>query len=208
MGIFLSLSGVIGKKQKDVVNSLTNFVKSVDGEIQQENLNTDNDNCCVIEETNGNTTIFYPHGYLQWDKSSEFISKDLNTPVFSCHIHDGDLWMYVLYFNGQIVDQFNPIPDYWNDNVSQKEIESWKGNAAIVAKYVTGIKQADIEKYLVRWNLEEENIKAYPDDVFTNEDWQLIDFMKKLRLPYPPDENGNTKGKVYKLWTREFPNSS
>jgi hypothetical protein len=205
MGTFLSLSGVIGKTQNDVVNSLTNYARSVDGGLQQENLNAENDNCCIIEEANGNTTIFYPNGYLEWDKSSEFISKDLSVPVLSFHIHDGDLWMYVLYFKGQIVDQFNPIPDYWDYNVSHEEIESWKGNASIVAKSVTGVKQADIEKYLVRWNLEEENTKAYPDDMFTNEDWQLIDFMKKLRLPYPLDENGNPKGQVYKLWTRELP---
>jgi hypothetical protein len=205
MGMFLSLTSVIGKTQNEVVNSLTNYARSVGGGLEKESLPIDNDNCCVIEEAYGNTTIFNPYAYLEWDKSSEFISKDLNAPVFSFHIHDGDLWMYVLFVSGHTVDQFNPIPDYWNENTSDDEIESWKGNAATVVKYLRNIKQEDIEKYLVRWDLDaEENEKAYPNDEFTTEDWQLLDFMKKIKLPYPLDDNGNPKGQVYKLWTKEL----
>jgi hypothetical protein len=32
--------------------------------------------------------------------------------------------MYILYNNGQIIDQFNPIPDYWDENISDEEMES------------------------------------------------------------------------------------
>jgi Asp-tRNA(Asn)/Glu-tRNA(Gln) amidotransferase C subunit len=205
MGMFLSLTSVIGKTQNEVVHSLTNYAKSVGGGLEKESLSIDNENCCVIEDGNGNTTIFNPYAYLEWDKSSEFISKDLNAPVFSFHIHDGDLWMYVFFVNGVTVDQFNPIPDYWDENISEEEIESWKGNAAIIVKYLSNVNQVDIEKYLIRWDLDaEETEKTYPDDEFTNEDWQLLDFMKKLRLPYPLDDNGTPKGQVYKLWTNEL----
>jgi hypothetical protein len=205
MGMFLSLTSIVGKTQNEVVASLTNYAKSVAGGLEKENLSIDNDNCCVIKEANGNTTIFNPYAYLEWDKSAEFISTELNAPVFSFHIHDGDLWMYLLFVNGKRVDQFNPIPDYWDDNLSEEEIESWKGNAEVVLNNFRSIKQADIEKYLVRWDLEaEENEKAYADDEFTNEDWQLLDFMKKLQLPYPLDDNGNPNGQVYKLWTKDL----
>ncbi|MBK7443272.1 MAG: hypothetical protein WBP43_05985 [Chitinophagales bacterium] len=206
MGMFLSLSSVIGKTQNEVCASLTNYAKSVNGGLQQENLTTDNDNCCVIEEGNNNVTVFYPNGYLEWDNSSKFISKELKTSVFSFHIHDGDLWMYVLYSDGEIVDQFNPIPDYWDNDISDEEIESWKGNAFEIAKYIPGLNSKEIENYITRWDLDsEENNKAYPDDEFTNEDWQLLDFMKKLKLPYPLDDNFQPKGQVYKLWTKELP---
>jgi hypothetical protein len=206
MGNFLALSGVIGKTQNEVFTSMTNYANSVDGGIQQDNtLNSDNGNCCIIEESNGNTTIFYPDGYLEWDDSSEFISRELNATVFSLHIHDGDLWMYLLYNNGKVIDQFNPIPDYWDENITEEEIESWKGNASVVTKYVSYIKQKEIEKYLVRWDLdEEESTKAYPTDEFTKEEWQLVDFMKKLKLPYPLDDNGNPKGQTYKFWTAKL----
>ena len=206
MGNFLALSGVIGKTQNDVLTSLTNYANSVGGGIQQDStLNSDNDNCCIVDEANGNTTIFYPDGYLEWDDSSEFISRELNATVFSLHIHDGDLWMYLLYNNGKVVDQFNPVPDYWDENITDKEIESWKGNASIVTSYVTYIKSKDIEKYLVRWDLdEEESTKAYPTDEFTKEEWQLVDFMTKLKLPYPLDDSGNPKGQTYKFWTEKL----
>lgn len=206
MGMFLSMTSVIGKTKDEVVNSLTNYAKSTGGGLEKANLAIDHDNCFVIAEANGNTTVFNSYAYLEWDKSSEFISKDLNAPVFSFHIHDGDLWMYVLFVNGETVDQFNPVPDYWDENVSEEEMQSWQGDAATVAKYVKSVKPADIEKYLVRWDLEaEETEKAYPDDEFSQEDWQLLDFIKKLRLPYPLDDDGKPKGDTFKLWTKELP---
>jgi hypothetical protein len=206
MGNFLALSGVIGKTQNEVCASLTNYANSVGGGIQQDNThNSDNENCCIVEEANGNTTIFCPYGYVEWDDSSEFISRELNATVFSLHIHDSDLWMYLLYNNGKVVDQFNPVPDYWDENITEEEIESWKGNASVVAKYVSYIKPKDIEKYLVRWDLdEEESTKAYPTDEFTKEEWQLVDFVTKLKLPYPLDDNGNPKGQTYKFWTEKL----
>ena len=206
MGNFLALSAVIGRTKNEVVDSLTNYAKSVDGGLRKEdNIDSDTENCCIVGEENGNTSIFYPGGYLEWDDSSEFVSKELGATVFSFHIHDGDLWMYVLYHNGQVIDQFNPIPDYWDDNLSTQEIESWQGNAHAIAKYIPQVKVADIDKYLIRWDLEEEeSLKAYPTDEFAKEEWQLVDFMKKLKVPYPLDDNGSPKGLTYNLWTKQL----
>ncbi|MBL7712529.1 MAG: hypothetical protein JNL13_08705 [Chitinophagaceae bacterium] len=207
MGNFLALSGIIGKTKNEVFNSLADYAHSVGGGIHQDNtLHPDNENCCIIDEANGNTTIFYPGSYLEWDDSSSFISRALNATVFSLHIHDGDLWMYLLYNNGKLVDQFNPVPDYWDENIPDEETQRWKGNALTVTNYVSYLKPNDIEKYLVRWNLdEEESTKAYPTDEFTQEEWQLLDFMAKLKLPYPLDDKGNPKGHTYTFWTDTLP---
>lgn len=162
MGNFLSLSSIIGKTKNEVVNSLTNYANSVSGGLQQEsNINSDTDNCCIIDEENGNVSILYPNGYVEWDESSSYISNE--------------------------------------------EIESWKGNANTLAQYSININKADIEKYLVRWDLESENLeKAYPTDEFEQGEWQLTDFMNKLKLPYPLDDNGNPKGLTFKLWTKQL----
>jgi hypothetical protein len=206
MGLFLSLTSVVGKKSLEVVESLRRYTIVSGGGLKKDSLSTEHDNCAVIEEANGNTTIFNPHAFLDWEDSSEFISNDLKASVFSFHIHDGDLWMYTLYHNGELIDQFNPIPDYWDENISQDDINILKGSASKVAKLVPGITPADIEKYLVHWDLEDEGRqKAYEDDEFYNEEWQLLDFMRKLGLPYPLDVNGAPKGEVYKLWTKELP---
>jgi hypothetical protein len=205
MGTFLSLTSVVGKTQTEVANSLRNYALSVGGGLEKEDLPVEHDNCCVLKEANGNTSIFYPHGYLEWDASAAFISRELGAPVFSFHIHDGDLWMYLLFVNGNIVDQFNPLPDYWDDNLSKQEMQSWKGNAKLVSSYFNHLQPASIEKYLVRWDLEaEETIKAYAADEFEQEDWQLLDFMKKLQLPYPLKDDGTANGEGYKLYTKEL----
>jgi hypothetical protein len=51
---------------------------------------------------------------------------------------------------------------------------------------------------------EEETEKAYSTDEYGQEEWQLIDFMNKLTLPYPLDDNGNPKGLTFKLWTKQL----
>ena len=67
-------------------------------------------------------------------------------------------------------------------------------------------KKQDFENYLVRWDLDaEEQIKAYPDDEFGQEDWQLLDFMKKLGFPYPIDYEWRPIGDTYRFWTKELP---
>lgn len=205
MGLFLSLTGVIGKTRQEVANSLAKYATTVGGGLENEALAIEDDHCCVMEEANGNTTIFNPYAYLEWDRSSAFISRDLNAPVFAFHIHDGDLWMYEFFLNGETVDQFNPLPDYWDEGVTAEEIESWRGSAATIAKYCHSVEEADIANYLVRWASEHETQKAYADDAYMREDWQLLDFMRKLRLPYPLDEHGNPRGQTYKLWTADLP---
>jgi len=205
MGMFLSLTAVVGKSQKQVAESLANYAKAAGGDLQKEyeqGFNTDHDNCCVIEEVDNNTTIFHPYGYFEWEKSSAFISKELNAPIFSFHIHDSDFWMYVLYVNGHVADQFNPMPDYWDENISEFDMSSWKGDAEIIAGYIPGAIVKDLEHYLVRWDGEES--KAYPDDEYGKEEWQLLDFMRKLKLPYPLDEEMQPKAQTYKLWTKQL----
>lgn len=206
MGWFLSLSGVIGKTEAQVADSLRKYAESVGGGISKEAVDSENENCCSIVEENGNSTVFNPYAFMEWDDSSQFISQDLNATVFSFHIHDSDLWMYIMYVNGEQVDQFNPVPDYWEENVSDEEIESWRGNATTIAKYIPSIKKEDIENYLVRWDLDaEEATKAYPDDEYTQEEYQLFDFMKTLKLPNPVGEDGTPTGVLYKLWTNKLP---
>jgi hypothetical protein len=205
MGTFLSMTSVIGKSKDEVIRSLAEYTQSVDGGLEKASLPVDHENCCVITAANGNATLLYPNDFLEWDKSSEFISGNLNAAVFSFHIHDGDLWMYTFFVKGETVDQFNPVPDYWED-LGEDELRNWDGSAATIHEYTGSVKPEDIEKYLVRWDTEAgESKKAYPDDEYEQENWQLLDFMRKLNLPYPLNEEGSPNGETYKLWTKDLP---
>ncbi|NML23446.1 hypothetical protein HHL16_21380 [Pseudoflavitalea sp. G-6-1-2] len=207
MGNFIALSSVIGKPANQVTESMARYAVSVSGGFEPDSVaDEESDNHTIVIQAFGNTTVRYPSGYLEWDESSAFISKDLNTSVFSFHIHDGDLWMYTLYHNGEVVDQFNPIPDYWDDSLSPEELDSWKGNASIIEKYLPNVKADSISNYLVRWNDEDEE-KAYPGDEYGKEEWQLHDFMEKLNLPYTLPDNSYVGVTFHTLWTSQLKKS-
>jgi hypothetical protein len=111
--------------------------------------------------------------------------------------------MYVLFKDGEMIDQFNPIPDYWRE-LDDRERQKWNGNAAVVAQCVPGLSAAQVANYLVRWDDEifgsDDRKKAYPtDEYFYGSDWQLVDFMKKLGLDYPLGEGGEPRGDTYRF---------
>jgi hypothetical protein len=139
-------------------------------------------------------TVLYPPDFFDWDSAAKYLSKQVGHPVFSFHIHDGDLWMFSLFENGEVVDQFNPVPDYWQE-LEDEERRSWQGNATVVAHRVPGLAPEHISKYLVQWDDEvfdsAARKKAYPtDQFFYGDDWQLVDFVGKLGLDYPVDDRG------------------
>jgi hypothetical protein len=204
MGNFISLSGVIGKTKTEVFDSLKKYSASVYGNIEQLDKSILSGNYSIILEENLNTTVFYQQDFLEWTEASRFISNDLGAAVFSLHIHDSDLWMYLLFDHGNEVDRFNPVPDYWDLELNRSEIRRWKGNASTVAKYVSHLKPEMIKNYLVRWEFGEEEIKAYPEDRYSQEEWQMVDFMDKLRLPYPIDGEGTIHGETFRLLPKKM----
>ncbi len=199
MGLFLALAGVIDASESEVAAALADYTNTKNGSFQAETRSTEDDDTLVVHGDNGNTCLLFPSNFFDWDDVSKALSLFLKKAVFSLHIHDGDLWMYVLYRDGIQVDGFNPIPDYWDEEISDEERASFKGNAAIVSQYVSSVRSEDIEKYLVVWDLDaDEPGKAYAHDEYPyGLDWQMLDFMKKLRLPYPMDSRGHPLGQTF-----------
>ena len=211
MGLFLSMSGVVGGKEDSVVNALRNYAEVKDGSLQEAKLTTEDEGCLITSEGTGGVTVFYPSDFFEWDSAAEYLSHQIRKPVFSFHIHDGDLWMYLLYENGKIIDQFNPVPDYWQE-LDDEERRSWQGSATTVAQRVPGLEPDQIARYLVQWGDEvfesAERKKAYPaDEFFRGDDWQLVDFMCKLGLEYPLDDKGAVHGHTYRFKYKSSENS-
>ncbi len=78
----------------------------------------------------------------------------------------------------------------------------------VLGRFVPGLEPAEVAGYLVEWGddvLEStERKKAYDDDHYDyGDDWQLVDFTKRLGLDYPMDESrGKTLRKTLRFSCR------
>ncbi len=199
----LTFNRRIDRDEDSVVRVLRAYTRYKDGSMDEAKLTTEDECCLVVSAGIVGVTVLYPGEFFGWDDAAIFLSKVLEKPVFSFHIHDGDLWMYVLYENGEAVDQFNPMPDYWQE-LDDDERQTWKGNASEIACRIPGISPEQITRYLIQWGDDvfesEERKKAYPtDDFFYGDDWQLVDFMRKLGFDFPLDDHGTPRGVTFQF---------
>ncbi|MEN6306196.1 MAG: hypothetical protein ABFD91_00445 [Anaerohalosphaeraceae bacterium] len=208
MGLFLALSGVIGASEEVVVSSLRNYAAQKNGTFCAEQGEAKYPDVLVISSNQDRVSILYPEKFYEWDDTSRYLSETLSCPVFSLHIHDGDMWMYLLFKDGKQIDQFNPIPAYWEE-MPEEEQKTWAGNADVIESCVPNLKKEMICNYLKLWDYEDQSLtKAYPNDEYTyNECWQLCDFMKCLGLIFPePTDSGIAKQAYRFTITKKRPN--
>ncbi len=204
MGLFLSASGVLSPDGNAVRNAIASYVATTGGTFEPRSGTTNDRNIGVMQTSESTTTVLYPGGFSDWDDLSKFLSVELKRPVFSFHIHDGDLWMFVAFSDGNEGAWFNPIPDYW-EQVDDEERNRWAGNAQSVASLVSGLAPGSIDRYFVPWTEDAlaDQQESYDDDEFAiGVDWQLTDFMRRLGFVYPLDDTGNPTGETFYLKIR------
>lgn len=199
MGLFLSMSGIVGAAKADVVAALGKYAAAHEGRFEPTTESSPTWEVLIIGEADGHITIVYPSDFFDWDDAAAHLSRSLDVPVISFHIHDDDLWMYLLFIAGEVVDQFNPIPDYWDESLSDEERNQWAGNPGTIARWCPQVPESVIRPYLVTWDLEDDTPgKAHNDDEFAyGECWQLVDFMRKLGFLYPFTADGQPAGDTY-----------
>jgi hypothetical protein len=205
MGEFIALSGIVGAESSEVKMALSEYGRNSSGGFEPAEGTPGDSNIGLITRKGPNTTVMYPNGFCEWDDVSRFLSEKLSKPVFSLHIHDGDLWMFVLFRDGKEVGWFNPIPEYWEE-LSADARGKWRGDASLIASLIPSVSPDSISKYFVEWDLDNENSdKAYPDDEFvTGDRWQMCDFMNKIGLDYPMPSDGALHGETFRFWTKAF----
>jgi len=205
MGLFLAVAGIGGATEPSVENALAGYASQHGMRFEHsESVSMDGAGQLVMSAASaGGVSVLFPSDFMEWDDCAAHLSKSLKAPVFSFHIHDGDLWMYVFFVSGAGTDWFNPLPEYWDDDISEEERRKWAGRASMVSEHWPGVRKEQIEKYLVHWDLDkvyDEKKKAYQDDEHHfGEDWQLTDFMRRLGLKYPMDGQGKAAGKVFRF---------
>lgn len=206
MGLFLAASGIIGADGVAVERSVAEFAKSHAGTFEPRDGTIDDPNIAIITQGGPNTTILYPRDFMNCDALSRHLSKELQVPVFSLHIHDGNLWMFFLFANGEEIAKFSPIPDYWEE-LDPQEKASWAGDAQAVCRFIAGLSPETIKNYFVEWTvpLYGNGQKAYPGDEFAyGSEWQLTDFMKRVGLKFPIGNDGKPDGKTFLLRVRRI----
>ncbi len=119
MGEFMAMSGIAGADLQSVADALRDYANTHGGSMEQ---------CPATEETGellvvsagqpGRVTVVYPDSFTGLGRRLDVPVEIAAQPVFSFHIHDGDMWIYVLHSGGLEVDQFNPIPQYWSEELS------------------------------------------------------------------------------------------
>ncbi|MGB7156713.1 MAG: hypothetical protein WBD40_01525 [Tepidisphaeraceae bacterium] len=149
MGLFLAMSGLKGVSRARLEESLAAYARDNGMSFSPTSADPSNVDVLTIRSERLAHTVLYPGHFMEWDAVSAFLSIALRTTVVSMHIHDGDLWMYVLYVDGKVVDRFNPDPEYWGE-LSDEERESWSGNAELFASHWDGLHAADVSRYVPR----------------------------------------------------------
>lgn len=141
---------------------------------------------CKYQSAKGGVSILFNEDCIGYEGLASSISEELGKAVLLLYIYDGDFWGYFLYDKGLEIDRFVPMPDYF-DETTPDDMAQMRGNAGIIAKYFH-VDKASIEKYIVFWTnamRRSYSEKAYADDEFGQcEDWQMVDFMRKLGYPY------------------------
>lgn len=145
---------------------------------------------CIMLTSKAGTTLQFNEDTTGFEKLASALSKEANGTVLLCYIYDDDFWGYYLYDNGQEKDVFCPIPDYFGD-VSEEEVLKMAGNAEVLSE-IFNVPSGRVCRYLYFWEDLEGNPgeKAYPDDKYGYDTWQMYDFIKALGFAVPEDSGG------------------
>jgi ankyrin repeat protein len=100
----------------------------------------------VTEPANGWITIYDETSESQnleeLRRVGKTISSRLKTAVFCFMVHDSDIFVYLVYEKGKLVDQFDSRPDYFGP-VTDQHRQEWAGNFDKLVKFAESDTKAD-----------------------------------------------------------------
>jgi hypothetical protein len=124
----------------------------------------------------GWTVILWPQPFAEL-AAAEFVSRRLGTLVSSISLYDGDYWRHVLFRDGEVLDRFGNVPDYFaeNEQDAARLRDKFGGQPAVVADAV-GCPPERLAPYLVRADLDEDT-----------DPWIFVEFWRQFGPRYPED---------------------
>ncbi len=182
MGLFME-AAVIPDSTEEEVRAALSALESRNGQngMQLETA------ACQIAGQNGGVSVLFNEYCAGYAPLAQALSAQLKGLALFLFIYDDDFWGYYCCENGELLDEFNPMPDYFEE-VSEAERQRVSGSSALLAERFH-VPEADLAGYLVPWDagvlLGPERRKAYETDTYGIGDcWQMADFMDKLGYPY------------------------
>ena len=181
MGVFLE-TAVIPNCAEDELRAALTALEEQNGKLRQLKAAE-----CRIKAQNGGVCVLFNEYCAGYEDLARELSARLDRLVLYLYIYDDDFWGYFCCESGTLLDEFNPMPDYFQE-VSEEERRRTAGNSALIAERFQ-IPEAEIERYLTTWTEDildaDEPQKAYESDGASMGDcWQMTWFMEKLGYSY------------------------
>ena len=146
---------------------------------------------CICSTVKEGVMVLFNDGFCGYESAAAQLSLKTALPLLLVYIYDGDFWGYYFYQNGNKLDEFCTMPDYFVEDEEETDAEKM-GDASVLAAHF-GVAAADIQNYLVAWTDEmlDGEIEAYAEDEAVYGDcWQAADFMRRLGYPYADEPAG------------------
>ncbi len=153
----------------------------------------------IFAPTNSWTVVLWPEYFNIHDiEVCKELSAALRTTISTVHVYDGDYWTHVLLRDGEALDHFASMPNYFDEEDGEDGDEAephgaararkWAGDASVVAKALSLPSPDAITPYFVSVDEDTDDEKAFPEDEFELSDfWVFTDFWRKTGVAYPPD---------------------
>lgn len=114
----------------------------------------------ITNPQNGWITVYdeasEPQDIKELGRLAKGLSSKLKSAVFSFMVHDSDIFVYLLYENGKLIDQFDSNPDYFGP-VTNAHRKKWIGHSEKLLKYaLRGTTAETIKKLLAKPQLVED----------------------------------------------------
>ena len=181
MSGFFNIIGV-PPTSSDAITDAFDSIQSADG-----------DEIALFKCRGGSTVAFTDTILTDSEGIAQALSADLSWPVILLFYAEDVVWGYNLFKGGEEIDRYSSRPNYWKLQ-SPEDYARQTGSASAVAADWPDVKPDSIAAYLTdkeKISEEQKSEKAYPDDEHEIWDgWQLTDFMRKLGLSYPFDDDG------------------
>jgi hypothetical protein len=76
------------------------------------------------------------------------LSERLKTQAIGFLVHDSDVLLYTLAENAKLLDEYNSWPDYFDEELNDKEFRRLQGKPEVLARLKPGVEPAEVRAVL------------------------------------------------------------